>query len=289
MAKKFKSKRKLRKLWILKSIFLIILAYVLIKLCIYSLVDISPISYFKIETVGHEFYQKIKDNTINNPVILLNYKGYPKVNLLPVTTQPKEENKKFSIYIYNTHQKEGYATKGNVFDAAHDLKKALENELLEVVVEEGSVTEFLNANNYDYRYSYVASRYFIEEELGKRNYDLVIDLHRDAISKSASTATINGKKYAKILFVVGKEHKNYKKNQKLAESLNKAISSKYPTLTRGVLLREGKNVNGIYNQDLNENMILLELGANYNTYEEVQNTIHLIAPIIGEYIYGKKV
>ena len=55
------------------------------------------------------------------------------------------------------------------------------------------------------------------------------------------------------------------------------------------MLREGKNVNGIYNQDLGENMILLELGANYNTYEEVQNTIHLIAPIIGEYIYGKKV
>jgi len=282
MAKKFKSKRKLRKLWILKSIFLIILVYILIKLCIYSLVDISPISYFKIETVGHEFYQKIKDNTINNPVILLNYKGYPKVNLLPVITPPKEEIKKFSIYIYNTHQKEGY-------DAAKDLKKALENDLLEVVVEEGNITEFLNANNYDYRYSYVASRYFIEEELRKRSYDLVIDLHRDAISKSASTVTINGKKYAKILFVVGKEHKNYKKNQKLAEALNKAVSSKYPTLTRGVLLREGKNVNGIYNQDLGENMILLELGANYNTYEEVQNTIHLIAPIIGEYIYGKKV
>jgi len=55
MAKTFKSKRKLRKLWILKSIFLIILVYILIKLCIYSLVDISPISYFKIETVGHEF------------------------------------------------------------------------------------------------------------------------------------------------------------------------------------------------------------------------------------------
>jgi len=176
-----------------------------------------------------------------------------------------------------------------VFDAAKDLKKALENDLLEVVVEEGNITEFLNANNYDYRYSYVASRNFIEEELRKRSYDLVIDLHRDAISKSASTVTINGKKYAKILFVVGKEHKNYKKNQKLAEALNKAVSSKYPTLARGILLREGKNVNGIYNQNLGENMILLELGANYNTYEEVQNTIHLIAPIIGEYIYGKKV
>ncbi len=289
MARHFKSKRRLRKMWILEYLLLFLFVYVLIKLCIYSLVDISPISYFNMEMIGHEFYQKIKDNTINNPVVLLNYKGQPKLKLLPVVSEVKENSKKYRVYIYNTHQKEGYASKETVYNAAYDLKKALENEILEVVVEDGNITEFLNANNYNYNYSYVASRYFIKAELEKHPYDLIIDLHRDAISKSASTTTINGKKYAKILFVIGKEHDNYNKNYELAQSLHKVVSEKYPTLTRGVLLQEGKNVNGIYNQDLDSNMILLELGANYNTYEEVQNTINLIAPIIGEYIYGKKV
>lgn len=289
MAKQFKSKRKLRKMWILEIIVTIIFLYFLIKLCISSLVSISPNSYFNVELISQAFYKKVKDSTINNPVVLLTYKAKPKLSLAPVMSEIKPVTKKYKIYIYNTHQKEGYATKGNVFTAAHDFKKILDNETLEVVVEEGNITEFLNANNYDYTYSYVASRYFVQSELEKNQYDLVIDLHRDAISKSASTVTMNGKKYAKILFVVGKEHANYKKNEALANSLNKKIKEKYPLLTRGVLLREGKNVNGIYNQDLGENMILLELGGNYNTYEEVKNTLEIIAPLIGEYVYGKKV
>lgn len=289
MKKHFKSKKKLRKLWILELGIVLVVIYFLIKLCIYSLMVVSPTSYFDIEMISHAFYQKLKNSTINNPVVLLTYKGDSRPTLLPTISEIKPVSKKYRIYIYNTHQKEGYATKETVYNAAYDLKKLLDSEMLEVTVEDGNITEFLNANNYDYTYSYVASRYFIKEELEKNQYDLVIDLHRDAISKKASTVMINGKSYAKILFVVGKEHKNYKKNELLANALNQKVKEKYPTLTRGVLLREGKNVNGIYNQDLGDNMILLELGGNYNTYEEVKNTMELIAPVIGEYLYGKKV
>ena len=135
----------------------------------------------------------------------------------------------------------------------------------------------------------MASRYYILEELEKNTYDLIIDLHRDAVSKEASTVTISGKKYAKILFVIGKEHKNYKQNYELANSLNSLVKKKYPTLTRGVLLQSGKNVNGIYNQNIAPNMILIELGGNYNTYEEVKNTIEVLAPLLGEYLHGQKV
>lgn len=289
MAKHFKSKRRLRKMWILEYVFFALFIYLLIKLCIYALVDIPPTSYFKVEELGQAFYQRIRNQTINNPTILLNYKGQWKPAVLPVIKEVPESLKKYRVYIYNTHQKEGYASNQTVYHAAYDLKKALENDVLEVVVEDGNITEFLNANNYNYNYSYVASRYFIKEELEKNNYDLIIDLHRDAISKSASTVTIDGKNYAKVLFVIGTKYDSYQKNYELATSLHKAIAAKYPTLTRGVLLQEGKNVNGIYNQDLNSNMILLELGGNYNSYEEVKNTIDLVAPIIGEYIYGKKV
>lgn len=289
MSKHFKSKRRLKKMWILEYLLFLLFIFILIKLCIYSLVSISPISYFQVEMIGHEFYQKLKNSTINNPVLFLEYKNNSKPNVLPVMSVVKESSPKYRIYIYNTHQNEQYITKEKVLEASYEIKKTLENELIEVVVEEGNISEFLNANNYDYNYSYIASRYFIEEELNKNDYDLIIDLHRDAISKSASTVTIDGVKYAKILFVIGKKNNNYKNNYAIAEALNNKIKEKYPTLTRGILLQEGKNVNGIYNQDLNSNMILLELGANYNTYEEVKNTIRLIAPIIGEYVYGKKI
>ena len=48
--------------------------------------------------------------------------------------------------------------------------------------------------------------------------------------------------------------------------------------------KSGSNVNGLYNQDLNGNMILLELGANENTIDEVQNTVEAIVPIMSAYL-----
>lgn len=90
------------------------------------------------------------------------------------------------------------------------------------------------------------------------------------------------------MFVVGLEHDNYINNLENMNHLNDMIKEKYPTLTRGVLQKEGKNVNGIYNQDLGSNIMLIEIGGNYNNIEEVLNTIDLISPIIGEYINEKR-
>ena len=113
---------------------------------------------------------------------------------------------------------------------------------------------------------------------------LFIDLHRDSLSKSKSTVNINGKECAKIMFVVGKEHENYNKNLELANNLNDRITAQYPSLSRGISLKSGSGVNGIYNQDLSSNIILLELGGNENNITEVLNTIDIISNIIKEYI-----
>lgn len=288
MAKHFKSKKSLRKTWIIEYVLLFLFSYFLIRLCIYALIIIEPVSYLKIETIGENFLQVLKEETINNPLTLLNYNTQEKEILLPVvSTEEQKEYKK--VYIYNTHQTETYATSESVLDASYALQTSLMNYDVLATVEEGDIQEFLTANNYDYRYSYVASRYFIEAELENNDYDLLIDLHRDATSKKNSTVTIGDKEYAKILFVVGKEHDNYQLNYKLAEQLDAFISENYPTLSRGVMLQYGERVNGIYNQDIASNMILLELGGNYNTYEEVKNTIELIAPLIGEFLYGQTI
>ena len=52
--------------------------------------------------------------------------------------------------------------------------------------------------------------------------------------------------------------------------------------------KEGYGVNGVYNQDLKENVILIEIGGNENNIEEVNNTLDLVAHVIGEYINEKE-
>lgn len=286
MAKHFKSKKNIRRIYVFKYILFILIAYLLIHWCIYSLIFISPNKYYYPTLLITDFYNTLKQNTINNPVNLLNYDAPEEIKFVPVISVPNEMKK---VYIYSTHQTEKYSDNKSVVKASKYLKEKLKRENIEVTVEDNSIQEFLIANNYSYNYSYVASRYFIEEEISNNQYDLIIDLHRDAVSRSSSLTTINGKKCAKIMFVIGKKNKNYKKNYAVAKEINSLIEQEYPNLTRGILLQTGANVNGIYNQDLNENIILIELGGNHNSYEEVQNTIDLMAPIIGEYLNGKKI
>ena len=169
--------------------------------------------------------------------------------------------------------------------AGYLLKEKLDKLGVPTIIEESNISEFLRINNWNYNASYKASRFYLLDTMEKHpSIKLFIDLHRDSLSKNSSTVTINNKKYAKVLFVVGKEHNNYLKNLNLANKLNNMIKLKYPTLTRGIIQKEGSGVNGIYNQDLSSNIILLELGGNENTITEVLNTIEIISTIIKEYI-----
>ena len=59
-----------------------------------------------------------------------------------------------------------------------------------------------------------------------------------------------------------------------------------PSLSRGIYLKEGPGVNGIYNQDLSNNSLLIELGGQYNSIEEASNTINILANILHKFIIG---
>lgn len=197
------------------------------------------------------------------------------------------------VYIYNSHQLENYSTKNleaynitpNVMMASYLLKEKLNKLNIPTIVEDSDITEFMKINNWNHADSYKASRFYILETLNNNpNLELIIDLHRDALSHDAATVNINGKDYAKVLFVVGLEHENYESNLNLADKINSLIEKKYPKLTRGIIKKEGENVDGIYNQDINPNMILLEVGGNESSIEEVMNTIDAISVIISEYL-----
>lgn len=187
------------------------------------------------------------------------------------------------IYIYSTHPTEGfvgekneeYNMNPNIVLASLILQEKLNAVGIPTVVEERSAADYIKEHNIDYKYSYVATREFLTNKLKQQSdFDLIIDLHRDAVSKSISTVTINNKNYAKILFVMNKNFPNIE----LAKEFNNIINEKYPGLSRGIY----DKYNDDFNQDLHENVILLELGANYNTFDEVENTIDALVESIKE-------
>lgn len=195
------------------------------------------------------------------------------------------------VYIYNSHQLENYSNKNletynvtpNVMMASYLLKEKLNKKGINTIVEDSNITEFMKINGWGHADSYKASRFYILDAINNNpSLDLIIDLHRDALTHDNATTTIDGKSYAKVLFVVGMEHDNYQENLELANKINDMIKEKYPSLTRGVITKKGQNVDGIYNQDISPKIILLEVGGHENTIEEVMNTLDIISDIIKE-------
>lgn len=201
------------------------------------------------------------------------------------------------IYIYNSHQLENYDNESleiygitpNVLMASYILKEKLNGLGLSTIVETTNLTEFLNVNGWDHSSSYKASRLMMLDKISKySSLKYFIDIHRDSVSKSVSTTTINGKSYARILFVVGLEHSNYQANLDNMSDLNKLCEKYYPSLSRGIYKKQGAGVNGIYNQDLSSNVFLIEVGSLENNIEEVLNTMEALANILTFYINGEE-
>lgn len=241
----------------------------------------QPLSLLGVPTVEEKekeemVYQKDPDATfVSNPV-----------EKTDVSSSPQ-------VYIYNTHQTESYSMKTlepynitpSVMMASYLMKEHFQKAGIETIVEETNISDYMKEQGYQYAKSYVASRTFVESILKKYpDLKLIIDLHRDAIPHDSSTITIGEKNYAKVLFIVGMNNPNYQVNLSLAQSISDLINQSYPKLSRGIMSKSGSNVNGLYNQDLNGNMILLELGANENTIDEVQNTVEAIVPIMSAYL-----
>jgi len=199
------------------------------------------------------------------------------------------------IYIYNSHQLENYNAQNleaynitpNVMMASYMLKEDLNDLGVQTIVNESNIAEFMRISNMDHADSYKASRIFMLD--AKNKYDTLeyyIDIHRDAIKKDASTREIGGKSYAKTLFVVGLENPNYAKNLALANELHKRINEKYPGLSRGVIQKQGKGVDGVYNQDVSSKAMLIEVGGYENTIEEVMSTVDALSKVIYGYVEG---
>ena len=291
-------------------VIIIIISFIITFKVLYDKIDLKVdnntyIDFLVKDTFSNYNLSDIK--RLSSTEFLLKYSfGIEKVNtgtnidiITPVIKgeSTTKNTQKPIVYIFNTHQTEGYNSKfletfninNTVYLGSHILAEYLSDLGVSSIVEENSIVDVLNTNGWKYGYSYKASRILLENAYKKNpSLDFFIDLHRDAASYDRTLTEIDGKKYAKILFVVGLEHENYEPNLQLAKNLNERIKKIAPTLSRGVLEKKGPGVNGKYNQDFNKNTILIEVGGQYNYIEEVNNTLKIIAQVIYEYLEDEK-
>ena len=210
---------------------------------------------------------------------------------------PKKEEVSLPIvYLYNTHQTEEYgkdylepySIKPTVMLTSYMLREQLNDLGIPTIVETNEVKKVLERNNWKYGRSYQVSRMFLENAKEEnKTLKLFIDLHRDSGTHKTTTIQCDGKNLARFLFVVGLEHEKYLNNLNNAMILNNKIESKCQKLSRGIMKKSGKGVNGIYNQDFDENVFLIEVGGQYNNIEEVKNSVEVLADIIFDYVKEK--
>lgn len=204
------------------------------------------------------------------------------------------------VYLYFTHNRESYLPylKGvsdpddayhsqlNVTKIGDKLKEELEARGIGTNLDKTDTMGILNKKNLKYGFAYQESRNAVQTAMsGSRDIQYLIDIHRDSKRREDTTLELNGKKYAKLAFVVGKKHPNYEKNLKLAEQMHKLINNKYPGLSRAVLLKGLEGDNGKYNQDLSENAMLIEFGGVDNTFEELFLSAEALADVFSEFYW----
>ncbi|CAM4015740.1 stage II sporulation protein P [Lederbergia lenta] len=218
-----------------------------------------------------------------------------------IKQETKNQTKDYVAYIYHTHTRESYipllegnqssSKDKNVTLLGKRLGEKLGEKGIKTLVDTTDVEALLLQRNMKYYQSYAVSRELVTEAINQnKNVELVFDIHRDSQRKKVTTATIKDQKYAKTIFVIGEGNPHYAKNLEFAGKLHKNLQEKYPGLSRGVMAKpkiDGNN--GVYNQDLAEKGLLIEIGGVDNNLEELNRTVDALAEVISDYYWEDSV
>ncbi|MFC7687030.1 stage II sporulation protein P [Ureibacillus sp. GCM10028918] len=207
------------------------------------------------------------------------------------------------VYIYHSHSRESflpffkgtfepeeaYHSIANITLVGEMLGRAVENQGIGTDVDTSDIVHLLNTSNLDYSSSYKVSREIvIKAQDENKDLEYFIDVHRDSLRKENTTIDINGLNYARLLFVVGNGHANFEKNLTFAKELQALLDISYPGLSKGILQKSSLHGNGIYNQDLSPNSIILEIGGVDNTIEELDRSTEAFATVLSNYYWQRK-
>lgn len=201
------------------------------------------------------------------------------------------------VFIYNSHSRESFLPhlpdvtdpdqahhdEVNITKVSDKLAETLKENGIGTNVDHTDIMDILNERGWEYSQSYDASREVVEEAVSNnKDIQYAFDLHRDSSPGDQTTKEIDGKKYAQVLFVVGADYDDYEKNLSLATEVHEMIEEKYPGLSKGVITKEGASTNGVFNQDLSDNAMLMEFGGYDNTLEELYRTADVVGEVFSE-------
>ena len=202
------------------------------------------------------------------------------------------------VLIYHTHTHEAYQMTDqeaytplenwrtddsghNIVRVGDELTAELEKRGFEVVHDD---TDF---EQDDLSTSYSRSLEALLQR-GDEDYDLIIDLHRDAYVEGAQlTCSYAGRKSANLMVLIGKgdsfqEKPHFQENYALACALTEKINVLCPGLGREVMVKTGR-----YNQHFSDHSLLIEVGSNGNTLEEALSSMPILADAIEEVLCGQ--
>ena len=245
-----------------------------------------------------KFYSPYTANTSYNGIYLKNSSGL-KVDLKKLVTADLpykiEKNDQPQVLIIHTHTTESFLPETRDYYTDKDEVRTL-NEKANVVALGNIMTDKLNAagiktvhdttvHDYPaYNGSYDRAAETIKKNLKKYpSIKIVIDLHRDAIAGDGSNrikpiAEINGKTAAQVMLVMGSQSggitafPKWQENLKLAVRFQQKMESMYPGLARSISL-----MSRLYNENLTTGSLLLEVGTEVNSMEEVSYSAELAA------------
>ncbi len=246
-------------------------------------VDISREKLNDFDYLIQNFYQVDRTTTIDGNE--LNAQA-----MLAKDMKLKGGNENVQILIYHTHSQEGYAdsTPGD----PNSSVVAVGERLAQLLREQYGFNVLHHTGEYDVAdrdnaYSYAGPA--LEQVLAENpSIEVVIDLHRDGVPESAHLVSeVNGKQTAQIMFFNGLSRTTangniaYLANPNLADNLAFSFQLKlaaeeyYPGFARSTYLKGYR-----YNLHYRPRSLLVEVGAQTNTFEEAMNAMEPLADII---------
>ncbi|MFJ8063065.1 stage II sporulation protein P [Psychrobacillus sp. NPDC096426] len=198
----------------------------------------------------------------------------------PVVQEIIEPKKAF---VYFTHSQEAYrpilAAKGEKIAIYHPISNitTFQDQINAQFAFHQLEATFLEDYNKKEMDDYNSIRPLVQKAIAQNEYDIILDIHRDSAKANITTLKSGEESYAKFIFVIGGEHPNFRWNEQLAQNLSNQLNKLVPGISRGILLKEGKGVDGVYNQDLSKNLLNVELGGVDNTEQEINRSIAILA------------
>lgn len=168
-----------------------------------------------------------------------------------------------SIIIFNTHPFEKYNTGEKVTDYAKLLQKKLQVKGFNVI--------YLENSNSIFEESYPIARNILLNSIDDFDNNIFLDIHRDGISEEHRKTIISPLKN-EVNFVLGGKNPHYEENKSLAVSIAEEIN-KYDDVNCNILTSGLGN----FNQDLSGNMLLVSLGNQHTSKENLNRSIDVIA------------